>query len=71
MEVDLVGDLGKSIRFKLNEPDEGDDPENRYDCDDCAYPPQPDEPIILVLTGEEVTQKYCVDCAVIRLQDGE
>jgi hypothetical protein len=52
-----------------NEPDPGDDPENRYDCDACAHAPAADEPIVLIIAKEteEVVDKFCVACAVEKL----
>lgn len=52
------------IVVKANEPDADDDPENRYDCDHCAYAPLPTETIVLVLDKKfEVVAKLCEGCA--------
>jgi hypothetical protein len=59
--------MAKTLELKFNEPDEGDDPENRYDCDSCAYPPQPDEYILLVKEDCEITDKFCEECAAEKL----
>lgn len=52
-----------NIELRLNAPDPGDDPENRFDCDHCAYAPTADEHILLVLKGADVLAKLCTDCA--------
>ena len=74
MEITLVGDKKQSLRIQLNAPTPGDDPNNRFDCDACAYTPTPDEPIILVLHElrgeEEIRHKICTDCALDILQEG-
>jgi hypothetical protein len=60
------------ITIQLNLPDNGDDPNNRYDCDDCAYCPEPNEPILLNITNaDEVTNKYCLECATRRIELGQ
>ena len=71
MIVDLVGDKGMILRIRLNTPDEGDDPNNRWDCDSCAHAPEATEPIILILEGDgegnegkHLKAKVCTDCAI-------
>lgn len=58
------------IEIQLNEPDLGDDPENRYDCDACAHAPAADEPIVLIIAKdtEEVVDKFCMECAIEKLR---
>lgn len=58
-----------TVEVRLNVPDEGDDPENRHDCDDCAHCPTAEEPIVLVSDNGRVRRRLCVLCAVERLTE--
>lgn len=52
------------LSLQLNTPDEGDSPENRYDCDYCAFAPEPDEVIVLFRdSGNTIHLKLCLPCA--------
>ena len=53
------------IHIQYNKPNHGDDPENRYDCDQCLYAPTANEHILLLINHDGLVQhKLCLPCAV-------
>lgn len=49
--------------IKLNAPDKGDDPENRYDCDLCMdVPPAQGRIFLITNLDNDIVLKLCSDC---------